>query len=1647
MAVYLDSDISAIYFKSFGDETYVYSDTTKSDFFNSITVDIITELGTLYSDVDLSELISTLTVTDVNTSDTIVDSASDGDDDNAFSQGYGGLSGSLGFVPTASVSATCYTPTATTITTTVSGTTDTDVDTVSSSSAYDGDDYTDTITTTGLDWATGTISFTKEVTGTDSDTVTIVRVNVSNAISTSASGVTVYITSESTTDNVTTVKYRATGLSGYVSGSTITVTLSTKYYVKYYYHFSTYTDYLTITTANTTDVVVVDSITIVDGVEVSNYYVEQDSSDSYTWYIYYTLKAQGLSGKTVSASIVYSTNVYTAQTSTQTINVKSITDKTDIASILESGYRYFAFYPVYGDSATFDTDYSNTGVSFQLSFRRKDGSGNVYSPTIDGSYNATSISLSTYSIVITDTSGNTYTHTYASLVNVTATREDQVEIDIILSSALSSDDISDYVTYNNLDNVETIGTNDGTAPVFVFVNAIQKVAVADIGAPTGYEISSESGITYVIYDTFGKVVATNTIDNETITSYSLAFYYKSASDDTYTQLTSTTTTLDTNGYYDIKVVVSVLNPNDSSVLETITGYGTYSIYTTSAGYLTVPQLDYEKTINESVSASDFGTPYMSYLISDDDYYNVALSFSQLSVSPSLPYATGETGDTTFTFSYNGYSTTRTITFVSVADDYAYAFNKKTFARYELGKIQQGFQIGLTLDGTKDTASITILNFDNESVEPNTIVYLQGTDTWWVVKKDETTRYEHESNAVWEHQISLVGLIELLNNRDLISCGFNMGHYTIAESITRLFQMSDFEWKDTLQVAYGNVLDSSKTVPYLKTYENYTPLSALTEFLNGYNAVAKMTFQTTTSGSDTYLDYPVITLLSKSGNATIIDNDSTDYFNDSREKLHIDRENYGGRVISNAQNVVSTNSIKFPAIGSARIGTTTYKLEYETPGNAVLRLPSNAYKVNSLTIWGKVYCKVTYGTSGLTAVELSTFNADNKEKLADFITSVVNSLDSSYGDYIESDLDEIVANAQDACSIYLENGGEYNYITKTWNSKAVKMATHDAKTNETTPSIILNTKKYYDSFDKQWKCVYWEQGTNIINNLGVMFDYLTGTLLDGAKKYDSTYTYTTTIDGTTLTIYILGYFNIFGKYESTYTVNYIPMSDMKLKVDNDLDNIDTNIFNQTGKMIDSYALSKLVTSHAQLVGSNEITKYKTYYSFADIPTLGTIVIDNDTKYIINHISYDLAQSENEYFIECEFTLTKNIACKSAMISANTNIRDYDCPQENNIYRKQVYRDVIYLTYDSVENNESYVDLSKIFNVGGVFSYGNSDTLIAMIKATSTNFTSSSDNSYYFQLPTSKIYLDKMYVEIVDFLDNNIIGYSNQTTTHPFDIQTWLTAKDLISLPVSYVDDYGELDSLELTFVNESGLVSAYDTYIATLDNEEQTNANQIDVYSWSCIIPSGVYDEAYEDNEFIISESAYDKDGLEIPMFEHIVQVVDNGNFVFGSDFLKSYDFLSTASASGLTYTKRFIFYTWFTSSVPITSDNATSLDNSSVTRDITNSVPYITLTQNANVSYSDNVLTITPLGTCVYNAQSNAYTSTTSNSFATSGLNIGVIKHVVTLVYFNAIFTQQAYIADNKSLFVAINNCENEFQTDSDTQLTIPLYVNCKKLK
>ena len=847
-------------------------------------------------------------------------------------------------------------------------------------------------------------------------------------------------------------------------------------------------------------------------------------------------------------------------------------------------------------------------------------------------------------------------------------------------------------------------------------------------------------------------------------------------------------------------------------------------------------------------------------------------------------------------------------------DILYVFDKKTKKMSILGEIQSGFNMNFTIDGTKDSCSMIVMNFSDAEIEPYTICLHNKTNTWWVVSHDKVDRFMNDSGFIYIHNIELVGAIDLLNARDLTDCGFNSNRYTIGGFIYRLFSLSTFEYT----FGYGNLsLQSSflnKKVDFIKTFENYTLLSALREFLDAYNMCPKLQFSTTTSNGNVVLDYAKLYIYSKTGDITLQTFDINE-FDDTRETKILDKNSFGTCVISNAENVISSKMKTYPSKGGIKASSTQWEITGE---NAVLRLPSKVFKGISITAHLGLEFK------GFGVEETNIVYPENNYNIEKFFDKFINyvqdnSTEEEYQNFLNdfnSKKDVVKQNIikSSRVTLYEGNGIDPSYndgegkIEKGPDVPYLAYATDTNETPWTRRSLIFTDKDTKNSLPKPRQGICWERGSNIISGFEGVDKFFIYSLMSTDYQIDigTFYSYDVNENFTaSLTLepgpQQAGNPDVWTSLKlktTSWSVTYIPMGDIKIKVDNLRNGLDMQLYNQNGRITDNVALSKLINSYSKEISSDNITRYAQYTKLSYVPKIGAFVFVNNDEYVIKNISMNCVQCETKnqedlnYFIECEINMSKWVSTKSLMVNPNTNIRDYGIPQNYNVKRKQLYRDYYEINYgqNSDANQETpYLSPQNIFN----FSHetNNLDNFIGVMKLGYEEQVEGQDY-WYYQLETTNYYLDKMLYVVLDFNDNNIIGYGSQNVYSGFNVAEALNPESwtqTVNTPISYVDTIGEVKSIELLLCTQDQLAYTYEYMTSVLP--VFINPNKVDLYNFSVFIPSNIYDLSIllENWSINISEENYQKDALEVPVFEYVCQIDDSEDVLIGDNILRQHD--------------------------------------------------------------------------------------------------------------------------------------------------------------
>lgn len=875
----------------------------------------------------------------------------------------------------------------------------------------------------------------------------------------------------------------------------------------------------------------------------------------------------------------------------------------------------------------------------------------------------------------------------------------------------------------------------------------------------------------------------------------------------------------------------------------------------------------------------------------------------------------------------------------MAHDRLYYWNKISFSetRTLLGEIQTNFNMGFSINGDKDTCKVVCLSYYiDESIKPYTLVWHENTNTWWIVANDKVERYPNETGFVYKHIIQLEGAIELLNARDLTDCGFYQNTYTINDFIKRLFKLSTFEFGSNIGVEYNGNMDKDLNVDYIKSFENYTLLSAVREFLDGYNCSAKLIFYT----SNGTLNGCELSIISKTGNADFTPISMDTKMNDAKGISTMNKNSYGNAVISNAENVIFSKSKIYPNVGYARLGSTDFYIKSDS-GNVCFRLPSRVDSVKTMqAINGQIRVGIGYnintGSQHQSPSEQFTYidptNSSSYDNALDWVRyHLRNDYGNKIRDYVDENYDDDFwndAKGENAFNTFINNISYIFYDTKNYDpidNKFISDKPINYFSNQfdiahgVTKPWILAEKRVRDGVQEPESVMYWERGSNLIK----------GFELFAKHGYAGSILYSTSKTGISFIQFSVGTSRIrviFGSYttdpnEDGYIVpvpimlsiqnvlfrcEYVPMADLKIKYDNSIEGNNTKLYNQNGKYTDGVALSKSILSYKNEIESDTITRYAVGYSLSSMPKVGETYIKNEVPYIIGNASYDISPNEDGYFINAEYTLSKKIAVKTMLTNPNTNIRDYGIPQQFNVERKQLYRDFYELssTIDQSQDQSRYLLLENVVNFTHLPSSIESHT--AFIKCQYDHATGGGGKDYdgnivqpstewCYQIDSVVNYLKKAVCEVISLQDNNIIGYDSQNITCGFDIRRVFEALvigsfdiDAVNTPIQYTDENGRVMAFTISMLNNTNLKKVWDIY--KTDKEQQYGTTYSgSLYNRCVFIPTELFDMSVEYADYLIFDSNYEKDAIEVPVFEYMCQVDDSDDVTIGEDILANND--------------------------------------------------------------------------------------------------------------------------------------------------------------
>jgi len=767
------------------------------------------------------------------------------------------------------------------------------------------------------------------------------------------------------------------------------------------------------------------------------------------------------------------------------------------------------------------------------------------------------------------------------------------------------------------------------------------------------------------------------------------------------------------------------------------------------------------------------------------------------------------------------------------------------------KISNTASVDLTIEGTfniednlNDTPSnmkvkVVTSNTYREEFEVNTVAYHEDTDTWWVIKADTST---YITTGQYEHEIELVEYLEFYAYKHLPNCAFAPNTYTLEQMLDRLFDIA----KLTIAVEYANFLDKDKIMPFM-SFENYTVANAIKTISRAIDAIPKMYVDTTSTYE------PTLYFINRVGLDTAVVNGLNTQFPTQYEKNRNSADQFTTRSVANIQNAKSSNLVISPTFGGyQQFVPNDVTFDSTNRDTARIYLPSKIDDILSINLYVPVYLR--YITAGGSTTELYYGYY--------FDSNVFETLINNFGSLSAGEKASAISNLPNPNTFY--SVGKNEDIDKTYDSSV----SDNGRANLYYKKMGLENKFVYDAIDdddiKDRTC-HWIPFTNEVVMAKSFRNGLTSSL-DHNPEY--------------VLYEDVGVFKLV--IETDPPINnevafaqflYYPIADIKVSIDNDNDAQDEKFFNQNGKVIDALSASKLVFSHTQ--DSVEGTKIRNarYDDLDNVLPLGQLVREGNDLYVVTQRSLDLLLTDEHEWINAIYTLSKNRIARSENIVADSSVISYKIPDDNLVFRTQLYKDYIELSLTDVNSEDSYLNLSRAlqltssiagsnfdFTVLAKNEYGGTPTIVRYIK-----------NPSVFDLHKSKLVN-------VNWQDNNVLGYEFSRVSGT-----------LVQTPIVYTNASGKANNFEVLFCSTNQIKDANEIYNDTI----ATNAlipfdNPVDIN-----------EDFYEDvviaeGQFLIriQEADYDKDAYEIPVFEYMIQANDSygvqGNVVVGEKLFSTF---------------------------------------------------------------------------------------------------------------------------------------------------------------
>jgi hypothetical protein len=348
----------------------------------------------------------------------------------------------------------------------------------------------------------------------------------------------------------------------------------------------------------------------------------------------------------------------------------------------------------------------------------------------------------------------------------------------------------------------------------------------------------------------------------------------------------------------------------------------------------------------------------------------------------------------------------------------------------------------------------------------------------------------------------------------------------------------------------------------------------------------------------------------------------------------------------------------------------------------------------------------------------------------------------------------------------------------------------------------------------------------------------------------------------------------GATDGTYWFSSLNI--LRQRIDGSFVVVESDIGTNTPFNVGSSGLRFVNTATQQLFISQEI-------SFNSTLPLGQLVRDNNQIYIVTQRSIDgHIKNGNEYY-NVIYTLSRNRVARSENIVADSAVISYKTPDDNLVFRSQLYKDYIELSLANITPKDTpYLSMSKALVLSDTLAGTNFDyTVLAR-----NQFSSSTVR--YVKNPTT-FDLHKSKLVNVNWQDNNVLGFR-------FDRAVGVFTNTLVQTPILYTDEVGKATNFELLFLDTNNLETAKNSFNTSFSGKADDlipfrDLTQVDVdYYNTSVLANGRFSIRIQEDTS--SGKPYQKDPFEIPVFEYMIQGNDDytsiGNIVIGSDLFTTF---------------------------------------------------------------------------------------------------------------------------------------------------------------